>query len=191
MSIDLNRRSKKICGSTNYLILNWPQQTPCCLHAHVYQVMKNNHFAIWRQIFETEDKTQRQKLLRHALRGYRSSVDFPSSLFYRDLMEMYPNAKVLLTTRSAESWSIGPMMIFLCFRFCVLFACLTACTHPDSHLQTTFTLSLSLSLSLSHTHTLAHTHTPWHLPGTAAPGTQSYFTEDLTHGRPQNCSAHG
>lgn len=36
--------------------------------------------------------------------GFQSSVDFPSSIFYRELAERYPDARVILTVRSADSW---------------------------------------------------------------------------------------
>ena len=36
--------------------------------------------------------------------GYRATVDVPSCLFYRDLMEKYPEAKVILTVRDPERW---------------------------------------------------------------------------------------
>jgi hypothetical protein len=36
--------------------------------------------------------------------GYEASVDFPSSAYYRELAEAYPDAKVVLTVRSPESW---------------------------------------------------------------------------------------
>lgn len=36
--------------------------------------------------------------------GYRATVDFPGCVFYRELMEAYPQAKVLLTVRDPESW---------------------------------------------------------------------------------------
>jgi hypothetical protein len=36
--------------------------------------------------------------------GFKASVDFPSSIFYRELAEKYPDAKVVLTVRSSESW---------------------------------------------------------------------------------------
>ncbi|MEM7224656.1 MAG: sulfotransferase family protein [Pseudomonadota bacterium] len=38
------------------------------------------------------------------LAGYRSAVDWPSAYFWRELAAAYPDAKVLLTLRSAESW---------------------------------------------------------------------------------------
>jgi hypothetical protein len=36
--------------------------------------------------------------------GYRSCVDWPSAFYWRELVDVYPHAKVLLTHRSAESW---------------------------------------------------------------------------------------
>jgi hypothetical protein len=36
--------------------------------------------------------------------GFDSTVDWPGGYFYRELMERYPEAKVLLSTRRAEAW---------------------------------------------------------------------------------------
>lgn len=36
--------------------------------------------------------------------GQRSSTDWPGGYFYRELMEAYPDAKVLLSVRDGESW---------------------------------------------------------------------------------------
>ena len=35
----------------------------------------------------------------------RSTVDWPSAYFYRELMDHYPDAKVLLSVRGAEEWA--------------------------------------------------------------------------------------
>lgn len=35
---------------------------------------------------------------------YSAAVDWPTAAFYKELMVKYPNAKVLLTVRSADSW---------------------------------------------------------------------------------------
>ena len=42
----------------------------------------------WNQVFE----------------GYSSCVDWPAAFFWRELSEYYPDAKILLTVRDAESW---------------------------------------------------------------------------------------
>jgi hypothetical protein len=39
------------------------------------------------------------------LDGFESAVDWPASFFYRELLEVYPDAKVLLSVRDGESWA--------------------------------------------------------------------------------------
>lgn len=39
-----------------------------------------------------------------ALAGYESCVDWPTAAYWPELAEHYPDAKILLTTRTAESW---------------------------------------------------------------------------------------
>jgi len=36
--------------------------------------------------------------------GYQSAVDYPAALYYWELMEQYPEAKVILTVRDPNSW---------------------------------------------------------------------------------------
>jgi hypothetical protein len=36
--------------------------------------------------------------------GYNSTVDWPGGYFYRELIEVYPDAKVLLSVREPEAW---------------------------------------------------------------------------------------
>lgn len=38
-------------------------------------------------------------------RGYTSAVDWPTAAFWRELAVYYPDAKVVLSTRSPESWA--------------------------------------------------------------------------------------
>ena len=38
------------------------------------------------------------------LAGYRSTVDWPGCTFYKELMEVYPDAKVLLNVRASGEW---------------------------------------------------------------------------------------
>ncbi len=37
--------------------------------------------------------------------GFEATVDWPGSFFYRELVEQYPDAKVLLSVRSGEAWA--------------------------------------------------------------------------------------
>jgi hypothetical protein len=39
-----------------------------------------------------------------AFAGYIAAVDWPSAFYWRELADRYPEAKLLLTVRSAESW---------------------------------------------------------------------------------------
>ena len=41
---------------------------------------------------------------REFLKDYRASVDWPSCYFWRELVEAFPDAKVLLTERDADAW---------------------------------------------------------------------------------------
>merc|ERR1712223_1318980 len=36
--------------------------------------------------------------------GYKGAVDFPAVVFYKEIMEAYPNSKVILTVREPETW---------------------------------------------------------------------------------------
>jgi len=36
--------------------------------------------------------------------GYKSSTDYPGCTFWRELVAMYPDAKVILTTRNPDKW---------------------------------------------------------------------------------------
>lgn len=38
------------------------------------------------------------------LEGFAAAVDWPAAFFYRELMDLYPDAKVLLSVRSGEAW---------------------------------------------------------------------------------------
>jgi len=39
-----------------------------------------------------------------AFAGFRATVDWPGGYFYRELMDAYPDAKVLLSVREPEAW---------------------------------------------------------------------------------------
>jgi len=49
-----------------------------------------------------------------ALEGYTATTDFPACLFWRDLAELYPDAKVLLSTRADSQiwWESASQTIF-------------------------------------------------------------------------------
>ena len=59
----------------------------------------------WPQVYRETDKVKRQALLREILEPYQAIVDFPGCFVVDDLMEMFPDAKVILGLRSSpEQW---------------------------------------------------------------------------------------
>ncbi len=70
---------------------------PC--HHMVEVLCKPDQRAKWRSIADgaTPDWND-------VLGSYRSSIDWPSAYYWRELAEHFPRAKVLLTVRSSESW---------------------------------------------------------------------------------------
>lgn len=67
---------------------------------HMRAVIENPaHRADWMKAISTGDMDW--DLL---LGGYRSCIDWPSAYYWPQLVEKFPDAKVLLTWRTAESW---------------------------------------------------------------------------------------
>ena len=74
----------------------------------MFENIKNNDNDFWTKIGLEKDPKIRQKLLKNFFDNsiYNSTVDFPGNVFFQDLMEIYPDAKVILTVRdSAEIWA--------------------------------------------------------------------------------------
>ncbi|MGI4851838.1 MAG: sulfotransferase family protein [Janthinobacterium lividum] len=52
------------------------------------------------------DRERRHKILHEIFDGYAATADFPGMVFVTDLMDMYPDASIVLNTRaSAAAWS--------------------------------------------------------------------------------------
>ena len=67
---------------------------------HMFEVMSNpEQKALWRAL-AAGAKPDWEKLFA----GYHSCVDWPSAFYWRELVAFYPNARVILTMRSSESW---------------------------------------------------------------------------------------
>ena len=56
------------------------------------------HTELWRAAWRGEDPWKR------LFDGYAAAVDWPAAAFWPRLMEAYPQAKIILTVRDAESW---------------------------------------------------------------------------------------
>lgn len=67
---------------------------------HMTELLQHPH-----RIIEWEKASQGQPVDWDVIfDGYQATVDYPSYRYYRQLMDYYPNAKVILTIRDAESW---------------------------------------------------------------------------------------
>jgi hypothetical protein len=75
---------------------------------HMDEVMKDVYKITprWSHIFSTpkEDHNRRKELLREVLQGFNATVDYPAVSFFDEQLEMFPNAKVILSTRDFDSW---------------------------------------------------------------------------------------
>ena len=67
---------------------------------HMHEVIASpDQQAIWRSIASGHPHNWNE-----VFAAYHSSIDWPSAYFWRELVAHYPNAKILLTVRSSESW---------------------------------------------------------------------------------------
>jgi hypothetical protein len=67
------------------------------------------------------------------LDGYRSTVDWPGGYFYGELLDAYPEAKVLLSVRDAERWepSFRETIVEMCFGDSLIYHLSSARAHVD------------------------------------------------------------
>jgi hypothetical protein len=71
--------------------------TPCY---HMVNVLGDlDEAAKWRAALDGEMP------LTDVLDGFQATVDWPGSFFYRDLIDLYPDAKVLLSVRDDDLWA--------------------------------------------------------------------------------------
>ncbi|MEL6337045.1 MAG: sulfotransferase family protein [Pseudomonadota bacterium] len=68
---------------------------------HMFEVRENHETQLpyWEAVVRGESVDWET-----VFRGYRAQVDWPGSRAWRALIAAYPKAKVILSTRSAESW---------------------------------------------------------------------------------------
>lgn len=63
--------------------------------------------ATWAAMLEAKgrgDKETVKALAKPMCDKYEALIDYPPSVFYQELMELYPDAKCVLTTREADAW---------------------------------------------------------------------------------------
>ena len=67
---------------------------------HMEELFRNPGRVVhWKNAYQ-EKETDWEALFK----GYSSTVDFPSSMYYAALANIYPESKVILTTRDPEKW---------------------------------------------------------------------------------------
>ena len=74
---------------------------------HMFELMQHpEHAERWRPVLTGESSDWER-----VFAGYDSAVDFPASIYWRELAEAYPDAKVILTVRDPHRWhaSVGTM----------------------------------------------------------------------------------
>ena len=62
---------------------------------------------------------------KHLFAGYAAAVDCPVCLYYKELMEVFPDAKVVLTLRDPESWWKSHNRLMSLTRKARLFCCIS------------------------------------------------------------------
>ncbi|MGA7672582.1 MAG: sulfotransferase family protein [Nitrolancea sp.] len=72
---------------------------------HMVEVFQNpEHVATWQAAGDGQPVDWKA-----LLDGYHAAVDWPACRFYADLMDVFPDAKVLLTVRDPEKWHTSVM----------------------------------------------------------------------------------
>lgn len=70
---------------------------------------KGNHLPLWTEATIAKrngDDKRVKEILVILLEGYKSNLDYPSSMFYKELHELCPDSPVLLTIRdSPKAWA--------------------------------------------------------------------------------------
>lgn len=93
---------------------------------HMFELMKDgSRLKYWEEL-----DAQRSTDFAALFEGYSAAVDFPAASYYHELMQQYPEAKVVLTVRDPDKWLESasktilkkpPQFLFLALRFLSLF----------------------------------------------------------------------
>ncbi len=75
---------------------------------HALEFMRHpEHQARWEMAFHGNPRWE------EVFAGYRSTVDFPGTAFWRNLVDAFPQAKVILTVRDPQEWYASMRETFL------------------------------------------------------------------------------
>lgn len=67
---------------------------------HMFELLKSTHRVEHLEALDRGEDVDFETLFD----GFRSAVDFPYAMYYRELMAAYPDAKVVLSVRDADAW---------------------------------------------------------------------------------------
>ncbi|RDL38627.1 uncharacterized protein BP5553_02967 [Venustampulla echinocandica] len=93
-----------------------------CYH-HIEPLNQYDRIKLSSEIIACKDKIQRQKMLQKLFHGFEVALEHPAGPCLDDLLEIYPDAKVILSTRkNASVWlesflGMGPDLRSPLFRF--------------------------------------------------------------------------
>ena len=98
--------------------------TPCMHFAHIAPNADRGDILL--AALRENDTARRHKLLHRLFDGFQATTDFPGSMLMDDLMDMYPDAKILLNKRPGGghrweqsikvlSWGGSPIYHSICF----------------------------------------------------------------------------
>lgn len=71
---------------------------------HMQEIIDGGRFNEWLEITSCEDPERHRELLGKALHGYVATVDFPTAVYFKEQLKLFPDAKVILSVRDPESW---------------------------------------------------------------------------------------
>lgn len=76
---------------------------------HMETVVRNpSHLKVWDDFYSGHAPMDWS----FVFRDYEATVDAPACYFYKQLMEEYPDAKVILTVRDPERWYLSAMKLY-------------------------------------------------------------------------------
>jgi len=81
-----------------------------CYHGATPMVEKPDHMEFW--IDAMDQGKLDTVLVKEVLDGYKAGVDLPFIGWYKELLELYPDAKVLLTVRDPRKWYKSATFIY-------------------------------------------------------------------------------
>lgn len=74
-----------------------------CYHMAEFFTANQEHMDIWVNAIKNKNTPEQWKEF-FKKEGFIAGVDFPFALFWKELSEVYPEAKVILTTRDSSKW---------------------------------------------------------------------------------------